>query len=275
MNGLGQVSVFRGMTLCVEKAKRYGLGMVALRHINNLGSLGYFTARAAREGTAAALMTNGNPSVAPYGSAEPFLGTNPISIAVPAGESLPVVLDMSSSVVARGKIRLASLAGEPIPEGWALDENGEPTTDPKRALKGCLLPLGGPKGSGLAMIVDIFSGLLSGSSYGAKLKSFHELAGPTGVGACCLAVDVGRFMEPETFARLIREYLAEIRGLRRRPGTERILLPGELEFQKEAEARSRGVEVPDQVAKILDEMLGKLGSPFTLAAGAEIGIGRG
>ena len=273
-NGLGQVSVFRGMNLCVDKAKRHGLGMVNLRHINNLGSLGYFTARAAREGVAAVLMTNGNPSVAPYGSAEPFLGTNPISFAFSAGDGWPVVLDMSSSVVARGKIRLASLSNESIPLGWALDENGEPTEDPKRALKGCLLPLGGPKGSGLAMIVDIFSGLLSGSSYGRKLKSFHELDGATGVGACCLAIDVGRFMEPAVFAGLMTAYVAEVRGLRKQPGMDRILLPGEAEFLKEEAARKQGVEVPDQVAKILNGMLAKLGSPLALTGTAETGSGR-
>ena len=117
-NGLGQVAAHRGLRLSVEKARRSGLGMVCLRNTNNIGALGYFTSSAAdRDGVASIVMTNGNPSVAPYGSAEPFFGTNPLSIGVPALPGRPLVLDMSSSVVARGKIRLASLSGESIPLG--------------------------------------------------------------------------------------------------------------------------------------------------------------
>ncbi|HTP60192.1 MAG TPA: Ldh family oxidoreductase, partial [Spirochaetia bacterium] len=197
-NGLGQVAAYRGMLLSVEKARRAGIGMVSLRNTNNIGALGYFTSLAASDGMLSMVMTNGNPSVAPFGGADPFFGTNPLSIAVPALPGRPLVLDMSSSVVARGKIRLASLGGESIPLGWALDETGAPTSDPARALKGCLLPLGGPKGSGLAMMIDIFSGMLSGSSYGRQLKSFHELDGATGVGACFIAVDIGRFQDPHS-----------------------------------------------------------------------------
>ncbi|MDP3178600.1 MAG: Ldh family oxidoreductase, partial [Spirochaetaceae bacterium] len=196
-NGLGQIAAHRASRAAVELAKRYGIGMAVLRNTNNIGALGYFTSSAAaKEGVAAIAMTNGNPSVAPHGAADPFFGTNPLSISVPDGAGGSLVLDMSSSVVARGKIRLASLGGEMIPEGWALDAEGLSTTDPKKALKGSLLPLGGPKGSGLAMMIDILAGLVSGSAYGRKLKSFHELEGPTGVGASFIAVDLGKFIDP-------------------------------------------------------------------------------
>jgi LDH2 family malate/lactate/ureidoglycolate dehydrogenase len=260
-NGLGQVAASRGIGLSAAKAKQAGLGMVVIRNTNNLGALGYYTSRAAsRDGVAAILMTNGNPSMAPFGSADPYFGTNPLSIAVPTTGGRALVLDMSSSVVARGKIRLAATSGERIPLGWACDETGEPTTDPKRALKGSLLPLGGPKGSGLAMMIDIFSGVLSGSSYGRGLKSFHELDGPTGVGSCYISIDICRFVDMGVFAETIRAYVQDIKGLRKQPGIEEILVPGEVESLKEEENRRLGIELPDSVAKNMDEILAQRGS---------------
>lgn len=265
-DGLGQVAGYRAMRLSIEKAQRSGIAMVGLRNTNNIGALGYYTSTAASSGDVIALcMTNGNPSVAPYGSADPFFGTNPVSFGIPLAGGIPIVLDMSSSVVARGKIRLAALSGESIPSGWACDEKGEPTTDPNKALKGSLLPLGGPKGSGLAMVIDILAGLLMGSSYGLKLKSFHELEGPTGVGASFIAIDIARFMDPGLFAEHVRAYADEIKNLRKQPGATAILLPGEVESMKEERSRISGIEVPEAVAKAIDEILIKSGSAIRIA----------
>jgi LDH2 family malate/lactate/ureidoglycolate dehydrogenase len=260
-DGLGQVAASHALRHCIGKAKRHGIGMVVLRNTNNVGALGHFTsAAAARDRVVSIITTNGNPSVAPYGAAEPFFGTNPISISVPSGEGRSLILDMSSSIVARGKIRLASLAGESIPAGWALDENGESTTDAKRALKGSLLSLGGPKGSGLALMIDVLSGVLSGSAYGRKLRSFHELEGATGVGACFITVDIERFVDPVSFAHTMDEYTAELKALRRQAGVDEILLPGELELKKEEESRRLGTELPESVVGAINEILAKLGS---------------
>jgi len=265
-DGLGQVAGYRAMRLSVEKAKLHGLGMVALRNTNNIGALGYYTSTAASsDGVIAVAMTNGNSSVAPFGSADPFFGTNPFSVAIPVAGERPIVLDMSSSVVARGKIRLAALGGKSIPEGWALDEAGQPTTDPKRALEGSLLPLGGPKGSGIAMMIDILAGVLSGSSYGRRLKSFHELQGPTGVGATFIAIDAGRFIDPAAFSATLRAYVLEIKGLRKQKGMEEILVPGELEFRKEEASRDSGIEVPDEVVKGIDDALAAAGCRLRIA----------
>lgn len=266
-DGLGQVAGYRAMRLSVEKALQAGIAMVGVRNTNNVGALGYYTSTAASSGKVIALcMTNGNPSVAPYGSADPFFGTNPISVGIPLPGGNPIVLDMSSSVVARGKIRLAALSGEKIPLGWACDETGAPTTDPAKALKGSLLPLGGPKGSGLAMVIDILAGLLTGSAYGLKLKSFHELEGPTGVGATFIAIDIGRFMDPGQFAALVGGYAKEIKALRLQPGASEILLPGEVESIKEEKSRIAGIELPEAVAKAIDEILVKSGSRIRLIA---------
>jgi LDH2 family malate/lactate/ureidoglycolate dehydrogenase len=266
-DGLGQVAGYKAMRLSIEKALRSGIAMVGVKNTNNVGALGYYTSTAASTGNVITLcMTNGNPSVAPYGSADPFFGTNPISVGIPLPGGNPIVLDMSSSVVARGKIRLAALSGEKIPLGWACDETGAPTTDPAKALKGSLLPLGGPKGSGLAMIIDILAGLLTGSAYGLKLKSFHELEGPTGVGATFITIDIGRFMDPELFAAHVSAYAKEIKALRMQPGVSEILLPGELESIKEEKSRKAGIEVPEAVAKAIDEILVKSGSTIRLTA---------
>ncbi|GAB4221668.1 MAG: Ldh family oxidoreductase [Spirochaetales bacterium] len=262
-NGLGQISANYCLELAMEKAKKYGLSTVLLRKTNNIGALGYYSSKGAENGLIQILMTNGNPSMAPYGAAEPYFGTNPISIGIPAAGGRPIFLDMSSSVVARGKIRLASLKGEPIPEGWALDEKGEPTTDPREALKGCMLPLGGPKGSGLAMMVDILSGVLSGSNYSRAIKSFHTLEGPTGVGACFIGIDPGRFMPAEQFYTLVRRYVEEMKGLKKQKGFTEILAPGELELNREESSRKEGIEVPDEVIRELQTLSKELGSNFT------------
>jgi len=268
-NGLGPIGARCALDAAVRKAGEYGVGMAALRNTNNIGALGCVSSEAASKGFIAVVTTNGNPSVAPFGAADPFFGTNPVSIAVPVGKRDPIVLDMSSCIVARGKIRLASLGGQSIPEGWALDGEGNTTTDPKSALKGCLLPLGGAKGSGLAMMVDILSGMLSGSAYGRKLRSFHELDGPTGVGAAFICIDVGRFLDPEAFESAVLDYAAQIRALRRQPGFEEILLPGELESRKEAESVRLGIEVPEAVVREIEGISAKLGCAARLGAAVQ------
>jgi len=263
-DGLGQVAGYKAMNAAIEKARLYGLGMALIRNTNNVGSLGYYVYKTAMQDIAAIMMTNGNPSMAPYGGAEPFLGSNPIAFAVPSSSGMPIILDMSSSVVARGKIRMAALKNEKIPLDWALDSNGKPTSDPQKALKGCLLPVGGPKGSGLAIIVDIFAGILSGSSYGRNLKSFHELEGQTGVGACFIAIDISRFMPVDQFRNLVGEYSKDLKSCRLREGFKEILLPGEIELRKEQESREGGIEMPEEVIDGLNSLMRKAGIGFLL-----------
>ena len=263
-DGLGQVAGYRAINAAIEKAKLHGVGMTVVRNTNNVGSLGYYVHRATAYDMAGIMMTNGNPSMAPFGGMEPFLGTNPIAFAVPSASGMPVMLDMSSSVVARGKIRLAALKNEKIPFDWALNREGEPTNDPEEALDGCLLPMGGPKGSGLAIIVDIFAGILSGSAYGRKLKSFHELEGPTGVGACCIAIDIGRFMPIDNFRNLVEEYGNVLKTCKLRKGFKEILLPGEIELNKEKESREHGIEMSEQVLNALNDILRETGAAYRL-----------
>jgi LDH2 family malate/lactate/ureidoglycolate dehydrogenase len=257
-NGLGQVAAFQAMRASIEKAKKTGIAITLVRNTNNIGSLGYYSLMAAKEGMIGIAMTNAAPALAPWGGTEAFLGTNPFTVGIPTFDSCPVIVDMSSSVVARGKIRAASRKKTKIPLGWALNENGEPTTDPDQALKGTLLPIGGPKGSALALIVDVCAGLLSGSQYGPGVKTFHQLVGTTGAGAFTMAVKVAEFMEESRFQQLIKQHLAAFKNVKKAKDVAEIFLPGEIEARKEQEALKNGVNVAPQQWNNLQKMLQKL-----------------
>jgi LDH2 family malate/lactate/ureidoglycolate dehydrogenase len=175
-----------------------------------------------------------------------------------------VVLDMSSSVVARGKIRLAQRTKETIPLGWALDETGSPTTDPNAALKGTLLPIGGPKGYGLALMVDVLCGLLSGSQCGPNVKTFHEPLGPTGIGVFFMAIDIERFMPLREFMGLMTSYAESVKKTKKAKDVSQIYLPGEIEREKEKKSLGEGIELGDSVVSNLNQLLEKVKSPLRL-----------
>jgi LDH2 family malate/lactate/ureidoglycolate dehydrogenase len=264
-DGLGQVAARRAMTMSVEKARQYGVGCCLVRNTNNIGFLGFYTMMAAEKGMVGIIMTNAAAAMSPWGGTEAFFGTNPLSIAVPGdSEEAAIVLDMSSSLVARGKIRRAHKLKESIPLGWAFDETGAPTTDPAAALKGTLAPMGGPKGYGLALMVDVLAGMLSDSKYGTGVKTFHQPEGPTGVGACCIAIDVERFMPVAAFRGLIRSYAESIRGSKKAKGVSRIYLPGEIESEKEKTSSREGIEINPDTTKHLNQLLERIKSPLRL-----------
>ena len=264
-NGLGQVAAAEAMKKCIEKAGQYGVGLAAVRNTNHIGFLGYYPLMAVAEGMIGVCMTNAAPAIAPWGGSEAFFGTNPLSIAAPVADGPPIVLDMSSSVVARGKVRRAQRLGESIPEGWALDADGVPTTDPVEALKGTVLPLAGPKGYGLALFIDLMCGLLSGSKYSRDLLTFHKPLGPTGVGATFMAIDIARFMPREQFETLAHDYAENIRNSKKAKGVERIFLPGEIEAGKVDAAKSQGiVEVDSQIVEKINRLLQEKGLSIRL-----------
>lgn len=264
-NGFGQVAAAEAMKVCIEKARQFGIGLVLVRNTNHIGFLGYYPLMAVAEGMIGACMTNAAPAIAPWGGSEAFFGTNPLSIAAPVANGTPIVLDMSSSIVARGKVRRAQRLGEAIPEGWALDADGVPTTGPVEALKGTILPIAGPKGYGLALFIDLISGLLSGSKYGRDLLTFHKPLGPTGVGATFIAIDVTRFMPLEQFRTLVHDYAEAIRNSKKAKGVERIFLPGEIEANKTAVSKSQGVvEVDPQIVEKINLLLQEKGLSIRL-----------
>jgi LDH2 family malate/lactate/ureidoglycolate dehydrogenase len=264
-NGLGQAAVHRAMGMSVKKAREFGIGCCLVRNTNNIGILSFYTLLAAQEKMVGIVMANAAAAMSPWGGAEAIFGTNPLSISIPGkGGAPPVVLDMSSTVVARGKIRRAARLKEGIPEGWAFDETGTPTTDPVQALKGTLMPIGGPKGYGLALMIDVLAGMLSGSLYGADIRTFHQLEGPTGVGAFTLAIEIERFMPLGKFTALFQSYLTSIKTSRKAKGASRIYLPGEIEYEKEQRNMDEGIEVNSETAGKLNALLAGMKSPLRL-----------
>ena len=263
-NGIGQVAGWRAMELCIRKAREYRDRAHAGPEYEQPGISCFLYD--ARRGARASSASQWEMAMPPYprGAAPtPSSGRTPFPSRFPPMEKWLRWI-CHRAVVARGKVRKAQRLGEKIPLGWALDESGMPTDDPGAALKGTLLPIGGPKGYGLALMVDVLAGMLSGATFGRNIKSFHQLLGPTNVGALTLAIDVERFMPLGQFKDLMKGYIASIRGSRKATGTARIYLPGEIESEKEKSSRERGIELKAASIEMVNQMLEKLQSPTRL-----------
>lgn len=257
-NGLGQLAARRAMEISIEKAQKFGIAVTSVKNTNNISFLGYYAHLASQKGMIGIAASNAAPSMAPWGSSEAFIGTSPFSVSIPAKNKRPMILDMSSSIVARGKIRKASRNKEKIPLGWAIDSKGNPTSNPEEALKGTLLPIAGPKGSALAIVIDVICGLVTGSKYGPNVKTFHKLEGPTGVGAICMAMDISYFMDLSDFQSKIDDYINSIKNLKKVRGVSEIFLPGEIEFLKEEKSQKEGIELDFPTVEKLNDLLSKL-----------------
>jgi len=265
-DGLGPVAGKLAADLAIQKAEQFGIGMVLIRNTNSVGSLAYYTEMIARHGMVALMSSNAAPSMAPWGGAEPFTGTNPIAVAIYTGRDLLFSADMATSIVARGKIRQEARRGNQIPADWALDAQGNKTTDPNEALKGTLMPMGGPKGSALALAVDILSGIMAGAEHAPNIRSFHALDGKTGVGASLFAIDIKKFMDLDEFKQSMDDYISSLKGMKKAGFAKEILLPGELEYNREVECSKLGISLDDAAVEALNQMLEKAGSIFRLAA---------
>lgn len=240
-NGFGQVAAQLAMEDCMERARVSGIGAVGVRNSNNFGMAGYFGEMAARQNMAAIIFANAAPAIAPTGGARPLLGTNPLCYAFPGSDTQsPIILDMATSVVARGKIRLAAKNGEKIPMTWAIDKNGNPTDDPNEALAGALLPIGGYKGYGLALFVDLFAGLLTGSAFAGGVQPLSKTDVPSRNGHLFIVLDVKRFVDEAEYQRRL-DWLRKAISDSGEPG--RVLVPGERGY-REAEIHSETVEIP-------------------------------
>ncbi|QVQ52646.1 Ldh family oxidoreductase [Spiractinospora alimapuensis] len=248
-NGPGIVVARAAMETAIDKAKASGMGAVAVHRSNHCGMLAYYTSAAADRGLIALATTSAPPTMAPWGAAAPFFGTNPLSYAVPvAGERPNIVFDMATSTVARGKIILADKKGEPIPIGWALDASGSPTQDPAAGVQGTMLPLGGAKGSGLALLVDILSGVLSGANYGPHIPPLYDNPHTEqDVGHFFLAMNPDLFTAPGEFADRMAGVAEEVTALRPATDHSRVYLPGEPEAVRAAENLEAGLDLAPEV----------------------------
>jgi LDH2 family malate/lactate/ureidoglycolate dehydrogenase len=198
--------------------------------------------------------------MAPWGGIDLLLSTNPIAIAVPGGREGPVVLDMATTVAAYGKVKTAAQRGEAMPEGWMIDHAGKPLTDPKRSGEGLLMPIGGYKGYGLALMFGLLAGTLNGAAVGGETVDFNaDDTTPTNTGHAIVALAISRFGKVAEFKRRVDKLARELRGSRRMPGVERIWLPGEQSRAKFAERSKLGVPVPESLRASLAKLAGELG----------------
>ena len=258
-SGFGQVAAAEAMEKVISKAKENGVGFAAVRNAGHFGIAAYYAMMALPHQMIGIVCANASPSMAAWGGTKPLLGTNPICVAVPTGGEVDIVLDMASSIVARGKIRLAVKKGEKIPLDWALDSKGVPTEDPNAAMDGTLLPIGGPKGYGLALVIDILSGILTGSSYGQYVATTLDYEKKASAGFVVQALDISAFTDLDTFYKDIQSQINDIRSSPRSPGVEVIYLPGEIEWLKRKERLKSGIPVPEGLVQELEKLAGELG----------------
>lgn len=254
-NGLGQIVGLKAVEIALEKASIYGVGVVGVRNTTHFGCAGYYVLKAIERDMIGIVMSNAPSTMAPWGARVPYLGTNPMAFGVPTREFPPILLDMATSIVARGKIILAAKEGRTIPEGWAVDPEGEFTTDPESALKGAVLPFGGPKGSGIALMIDILSGILSGAEFGPHIGSLYDdFTRPQNVGNFIIVFNISNFCPLEEFKERIERMRQEIKNLPKAKGVEEILLPGEIEFRKYIENEKSGISLSPEVIRELMEV---------------------
>ena len=246
-NGLGPVTGAYAMGQVVARAKEWGIGFATVKRSNHFGAAGYYVEKAVKEGCIGFAASNAPPNMAPWGGSQRFLGTNPFAIGIPIKGGEPLLIDMATSVVARGKIILAEQQGESIPKYWAVDPNGYPTTDPAQALLGAVLPFGGPKGAALSLAIDILCGVLSGAAYGRHLNTLEDLTSRQNLGHCFMAIDARRFMDENLFSQRVTDLIQQLKSTPLAPGFDEILAPGELEQRSEQRLKSEGITLTHDV----------------------------
>lgn len=244
-DGVGQVITRRAVDEAVTRARKHGVGIVSVRNSNHFGTCMYYTRLGAQQGCVMVLMSNAGPNMAPWGGLKKKIGTNPWSIAVPGGQHGPVVMDMANSGVARGKIYLANKRRESIPDHWAVDAKGRPTTDPKAALEGFILPMAGHKGYVMGVMVDILSGVLSGSRFLDGVHGPYDPVNPSGAGHFMVALNVEAFQPLDDFNTRMDEYIRSLKDVPVAEGHSQVFFPGEMENLADAENRAKGLLLPE------------------------------
>lgn len=262
----GMVVARRAMELAMTKAEHRGLGCVTARNVTHTGMIGFYPMMAARRGLIGISCNNGPTILPPFGGTTPTLATNPFSAAFPTGAAEPVVLDMATSMVAAGKMRLAAKKGTAIPEGWALDRHGVPTTDPDEALlHGFLQWAGGYKGFGLATVVEVLGGVLSGGLFGRDVPPMKTFGTePLITSGFYLALDPERFMPLAEFRARMDRLVGQIKSSERAAGAGEVFVAGEIEARRKAARSVSGIPVSDVVLRELESVAVQHGVPFDL-----------
>lgn len=241
----GQILGVMAMEKAVALARASGVGIVAVRNSNNFGAAAYYAMLALPHHMIGVVIGEAGPNLAPYGAAEAALGSNPLAIAVPAGEFPPVVLDMAMSVAAGGKIRKAAKEGKPIPEGWIINSEGIPSTDPNDYVdpsrKGCLVPFAGHKGSGLAVMISLLAGAMSGPTFGINVGPAFSLEKAAHAGQLYIAIRIDNFCDRAQYKSRVDQEIRSLKNTRRAQGVEEIFVPGEIEANTRAKRLKGGI----------------------------------
>jgi LDH2 family malate/lactate/ureidoglycolate dehydrogenase len=262
-NGLGLVVGRRAMAEAIAIALENGIGLAGVKRSGHYGMAALYILQAVEAGCAALAFTNASPALPVWGGRSAFLGTSPFAAGTPAGDAPAFVLDMACSTVARGKLKFAAQRGEPIPEGLALDRHGRPTTDGAEAFEGVLLPMGGVKGAGLAMLMEVLSGVLTGAAFGGEVRNpFTGLDGPQNTGHFFLALRGDLFMDREDFEDRMLTLRERVKNQPLAEGFHEILMPGEPEAHNEEERQAQGIPLTADVLSSLQKEGERTGVPF-------------
>ncbi|TCK28060.1 LDH2 family malate/lactate/ureidoglycolate dehydrogenase [Ancylobacter aquaticus] len=265
-NGLGHLAMKAATELAIEKAAQAGIGWVGVRNSNHAGPAALYVLPQTRQGMIGLCAAVGSANhVAPFGGTDLLLGTNPLAIAVPAGRQPPFLLDMATTTAAMGKIKTLAQRGEQMPEGWMVGRDGRPLTDPNRRDEGFLLPIGGPKGYGLAMAIGLLAGALNGAAFGSNVVDFTaDTTTTTNTGQFVAALSVSAFGAPETFAETVDAVFDEMRGSEPLPGYPPVRIPGEGRDAAAEQRRMSGLVLHTNLIKELQAIAGELSIPGPL-----------
>lgn len=260
-NGMGHLVMRFATEKAIEKAKTAGVAWVGVKWSNHAGPASLYAGMPVAHDMIGLYLAVGNANHLPaWGGIDMLLSTNPIAVGVPAGEEPPIVLDMATTVAAYGKVKTAAQRGETMPEGWMIDREGRPLTDPRRADEGFLLPIGGYKGYGLALVFGLLAGTLNGAAMGRDVVDFnHDDTTPTNTGHAIVAISLAAFGDVAGFKRRVDELVRDIRASKRLPGVDAIRLPGEQSHAKREERMRRGIPLPDPLLKSLNQLAAGLG----------------
>src|SRR5215212_3804205 len=260
-NGLGSLVVARAVEEAIALARDNGVGWVGVRRGNHAGAAAVYAAMPLQHDMIGLYFAVGNANhLPPWGGVDMLLSTNPIAVAVPTLEEPPLVLDMATTVAAYGKVKVAAQQGKTMPQGWMIDREGQPLTDPNRADDGFLLPIGGYKGAALAPMFGLLAGTLNGAANGEDVVDFNKNdTTPTNTGQAICVIDVKAFAEPVAFKRQVDQVIRQLHGSALLPGFERIRLPGEDRHRRIEERTAKGIPIPAALRAALDKMAGELG----------------
>ena len=240
-NAFGFLAANMGMKSAIEMAQIYGIGMVSIKHSNHFGMSAWIVQQAIDAGMMSLVFTNSSPALPVWGGKSKLMGVSPLACGAPAGNSKPFILDMAPSIAARGKIYKAKRRGEKIPSNWALDADGQPTEDPARALEGVMLPMGGPKGSALSIMMDVFSGVLSGSAFAGHVTTPYDPSRLADVGPFLVAIKPDLFMPLEQFKERMDYLYQRVTNSDKMSGVDRIFFPGEIEQLAQEKREKEGI----------------------------------